>query len=348
MRWLLYGAYGYTGRLIAERAVERGHRPVLAGRRRRRVEAIGERLGLPYRAFGLDEPGALRRGLEDVDLVVHAAGPFSRTAEPMQEACIGTGCHYLDITGEVPVFEHAFGLDGRAREAGVLLLPGVGFDVVPTDCAAVRAAGRVGGASRLEIAFVSGTGPSPGTLKTQIEGVSRPSLIRRQGALVEVPQGSIVREVPFSDRTRTAICIPWGDLSTAYRSTGIPNIRTYMAAPAWLGGVARAATPLLRLGLLRRGIELFVDAFFRGPDPDDRREARSRIWVRAAGGTGEPAVVEYVLPGGYTFTARSAVAAVEWIREGRTREEPSGTTTPGLLFGEDFVDGIDGAGRVTP
>lgn len=346
MTWLLYGAYGYTGRLIARRGREAGTAPVVAGRNPVKTAALARELDVPHRVFALDDPHELRRGLEGVDLVLHAAGPFSGTFRPMVDACLDAGCHYLDITGEIAVLEAAFELDGRARDAGVLILPGVGFDVLPTDCAAVRAARRVDRPDELEIAFVSGTGPSPGTLKSQLEGAARPSRVRRDGVLVDVPHGSVIREVPFSDRRRTAVCIPWGDLSTAYRSTGIGNIRTYMVMPPGLARAGRLLSPLLRLRPLRTILEGAVEVLVSGPDEEDRRGARSRVWARAAAADGRFATVEYVLPDGYTFTARSSVAAVERILEGRLLEAPAGTTTPALLFGEDFAEEIEGVEAV--
>lgn len=346
MTWLLYGAYGYTGRLVARRAVEEGLRPILAGRDPERTRTLADELDLPARVFALDDCRRLAEGLEGVGLVLHAAGPFSRTFRPMVDACLEAGCHYLDVTGEIAVLEAAFDLDVRARGAGVLILPAVGFDVVPTDCAAVRAAGFVDGASRLEIAFVSGTGPSRGTLKSQLEGVTRPAAVRRGGELVEVPHGSIVREIPFADRPRTGVCIPWGDLSTAYRSTGIGDIRTYMVVPPWVARLAGIAAPLLAMPPIRRTLDGLVDRFVTGPDPEARRRSRSRVWARAAAPGGRAGTVEYTLPDGYTFTARSAVAAVDRIRRGALRRDPLGTSTPATLFGPDFVDGLAGVERV--
>lgn len=173
--WLLYGAYGFTGRLIAREAVERGHRPVLAGRDADETAALADALSLEHGVFGLDEEGALREALAGVDAVVHAAGPFSRTWRPMVEACLATGTHYLDITGEVEVFEALHALDGRASDAGVALLPGVGMDVVPSDCLAARLAERLPDATHLELALHSTGGPSRGTARTQVEALGEPA-----------------------------------------------------------------------------------------------------------------------------------------------------------------------------
>ena len=156
--FLLYGSYGYTGRLIAERARELGLTPLLAGRDGAAHAAQGEELGLPVRAFALDDRAALDAALRETPVVLHAAGPFSRTAAPMAEACLRSGRHYLDITGEIAVFEALAARDRQARDAGVMLLPGVGFDVVPSDCLAVHLKRRLPGATQLTLAFQGGSG----------------------------------------------------------------------------------------------------------------------------------------------------------------------------------------------
>ncbi len=134
--WIIYGANGYTGELIAREAVRLGLKPTLAGRNRAKVEALAQELGLGYKAFGLDNVDAVSEQLQGFKLVMHCAGPFSATSKPMMEACIKAGAHYLDITGEISVFELAQSLNSQAEKAYVVLCPGVGFDVIPTDCVA--------------------------------------------------------------------------------------------------------------------------------------------------------------------------------------------------------------------
>ena len=199
MTWMVYGANGYTGQLIAEVAKERGEMPVLAGRSADKVRALAGKLGLPWRAFDLERPD-----LRDVSLVLHCAGPFSATSRPMIDACLSARAHYLDITGEVEVFEAAFERDAEARGRGVVLLPGVGFDVVPSDCLAALLARELPSATRLELAFAPLGRASPGTLKTSIEALPRGGLVRRGGKLVRVPAAYEVREIPFADKRRTA------------------------------------------------------------------------------------------------------------------------------------------------
>ena len=113
MKWMVYGANGYTGRLVAAEAVQRGLKPILAGRNAEEISALGNSLGLETRIFDLEADVASQ--LDDLRLVLHCAGPFSRTSMPMLDACLARGVHYLDITGEIDVFENAWRQDERAR-----------------------------------------------------------------------------------------------------------------------------------------------------------------------------------------------------------------------------------------
>ena len=155
MKWMIYGANGYTGELIARAAVSRGLKPVLAGRSRDKVQALARELGLEARVFSLEDDVRLLTQIKGHDLVLHCAGPFSATAAPMMEACLRANAHYLDITGEIAVFEHAQSLNDRARAAGVVICPGVGFDVVPTDCVAAALKNAMPDATHLALGFDS-------------------------------------------------------------------------------------------------------------------------------------------------------------------------------------------------
>jgi len=342
MSYLIYGAYGYTGTLIAERAVEEGHDPILAGRQEGRLRALAQSLDLEARAVALDEPGRLRDVLDAVPAVLHCAGPFSATSAPMVAACLDTGTHYLDITGEIPVLRALRARDAEAVENDVLLLPAVGFDVVPTDNLAVTLADQGASATTLELAFV-GNGPvSKGTLKTAVEQLGTGGRVRRQGRVVEVPVGWTSRTVPFEDRARTVTSIPWGDVVTAGHSTGIPNVTVYTVLPDGLRRLLPLARPLRGLfsrpplqALLKRAVDRW------GPDPTaaDRERGWTRVWaaVRSADGTRRSAQLRG--PEAYTLTARTAVAAVKRIVE--TPPAP-GFHTPSTALGATFVFGIDG------
>lgn len=342
--WILYGANGYTGALCARRAVESGLSPILAGRRREPVEALAEELGLEARIFALDEAQKLRAAVADTAAVLHCAGPFVRTSRPMVEACLATGTHYLDITGEVTVFETIHQLGDRAAQAAVVLLPGVGFDVVPTDCLAARLAEHLPTATHLELAFAGeGAEWSRGTLKTMVENLPHAGAIRLDGEIVEVPPAYETREIDFPGLGRRfAMTIPWGDVSTAYHSTGIPNIRVFTAVPPKLARRLSRGAALLRLagtppvkGLLKAWIGRTVT----GPDEATRRTARAHVWGRVIDPDGRTVTGGVSTPEGYSLTARSAVECTRRVLAGEV--EP-GSHTPSGAFGAGLVATLPG------
>jgi len=342
VQWLLYGANGYTGELIAREAVRRGQHPILAGRSAAKVEALAKELGCEPRIFALDDPAKIAESLRGAVAVLHCAGPFSRTSAPMVEACLDGGVHYLDITGELEVFEAIMARDAEAKARGVSLLPGVGFDVVPTDCLAATLARRLPDAVELWLAFYSkGSELSRGTLKTMLEGIGDGGAIRRDGRIVRVPIAWDVREIPFSIGKRTAMTIPWGDVSTAYYTTGIPNIRVYSAAsPKAIARARRMArfAPLLALTPVKRLAQKYADRR-TGPGEEKRAAGRMYLWGRAANADGAEVTMTMTTPEGYAFTVLSALAAVEHVVSSPPKP---GSYTPALYFGADFVSNIGG------
>lgn len=343
--WLLYGAYGFTGELIAREAVERGHRPILAGRDGERTRTLAQELGLQTRVFGLDDPIALREGVRGVSAVVHAAGPFSRTWDAMTGACLAEGCHYLDVTGEIDVLEGIQSRDAEVRKAGLHFVPAVGFDVVPTDCAAALAAAEVTDPVELDLAFHGSGGPSRGTARTALERMGGRSAVRKGGRIVPIPLGSVRRDIPFSNRTRPGVAIPWGDVSTAYRSTGIPDIRVFAVLPDRMLRVGRIAGAAMKLPLVRGLALRAVDRLVQGPDAEELAQGYSRVWAEARDAVGDRATVELLTPNGYVLTARATVAAVARVLAGQVRVAP-GVHTPSQAFGADFVLELEGVEQV--
>lgn len=338
MTWMVYGANGYTGRLIAELAVERGVRPVLAGRSLEKVEPIAAALGLEFRAFDLAQA---RTHLEDVDAVVHCAGPFSQTSTAMVDACLKTRTHYLDITGEIDVFEAIGVRDVDARKAGIVLLPGAGFDVVPTDCVAAMLKNALPSATHLDLAFVVGGGASAGTTKTSVEAAAVGGRIRVNGDLRSVRIGHRRRTAYFRSGPREVGSIPWGDVSTAYRSTGIPNITTFTAVPGVLGQLQQVFAPVLQTSLVQN-LAKTVAGKVKGPDERKRANTRAEVFGEAwdAQTKVECAITT---PNAYSLTADAVLRAIAKI-DGVT----PGSHTPSSAFGADFVRELDGvvAGEV--
>lgn len=335
MTWLLYGATGYTGRLIARRATALGQRPVLAGRNAAKLVPLAAELGLEHRVFGLDDPAAIRRGLDGVAAVAHCAGPFARTALPMATACLDSGTHYVDITGEIDVFESLHALNVRAEKAGITVLPGAGFDVVPTDCVAALLAARLPDATQLDLAFLMGGGASPGTARTVLEGAGTGGRIRTGGEIRTVPVGSRQVRAAFPSGSRKVVSIPWGDVSTAYHSTGIPDITTYTWVP--VPTPALAASRLLRLGPLRGVLASAVGKLVRGPGERALSGGRSEVWGRARDAAGNTVTATLTGPNPYSMTADSVLRIM-----GRLPGLPTGFQTPSLALGADYAGTLDG------
>jgi len=344
---VIYGSYGYTGDLIAREAVERGLDPVLAGRNRDKVENQAIRLGCEEEVIDLDDPQELDFLLEDATAVLHCAGPFERTYRPMVESCLRTGTHYLDITGEIGVFEGIHDRDDRAEEAGVMLLPGVGFDVVPTDCTAAHLAERLPDADTLELAFDADVGVSPGTAKTVVGNLDAGGRVRRDGRLRRVPIAHESRTVDFGwgRDGRNAAAIPWGDVSTAYYTTGIENVTVYQSMHPdsernikWAGKLG----PLLGLGPVQSLLTWLVERSVEGPDAEERASEDAYVWGEARTADGERAETRLRVPHTYTTTVETALAAAERVLDG---DAPTGFRTPAGAYGADLVLDVEGAER---
>jgi short subunit dehydrogenase-like uncharacterized protein len=344
---MLYGASGYTGALIAEQAIKRGQQPILAGRSAEKLAPLAEQLGLPYKVFGLDDVNAIANAIADMDVVLHAAGPFIHTSDPMLRACLATKTHYLDITGEIGVFENMFRYQDTALKNNTALIGGVGFDVVPTDCLALFVAQQVNAAHTLEIAFMGLNSVSVGTTKSAIENAPTGGMIRQNGTLQPYPLGKGTKRIRFSHGVYNAMPIPWGDLSTAYRTTGIPNITTYKAISPLFSTLTRLTAPIgqvvLRSGGLRHLALNIVERMTPGPAESIRENDRSYLYARAADKSGviiAEAWLETCEP--YQFTAYSAVEAVMRVDE----LGAAGALTPALAFGADFALAIPGTKRL--
>jgi short subunit dehydrogenase-like uncharacterized protein len=337
MQWMIYGANGYTGELIAREAKKRGLTPILAGRSASKLEPLARELGLQHRSFSLDSPAAVDAGLEGIGLVLHCAGPFSQTSAPMVEGCLRTRCHYLDITGEIPVFEYAHAQRARALQAGVVLCPGVGFDVIPTDCIARALKEALPDATHLALGFDQQAVLSPGTAKTSVEFAGRGGRVRRDGTIVEVPLAHSTRRIDFGNGLKSAMTIPWGDVSTAYYSTGIPNIAVYVPA-SWLvilaAKSAKLVGPLLRLASVITLLQKMVDKRVKGPDSAARERMPAYVWGEAVNAKGETRTARVKTANGYSLTVTGSLEVVQYLLQS---EGKAGAYTPSLLMGSGLI-----------
>jgi short subunit dehydrogenase-like uncharacterized protein len=343
--YLLYGANGYTGRLIAREAVVRGQRPVLAGRNAEAVSALASQLGLEHRVFALEDAAATRAGLEGMTAVLHCAGPFAHTAGPMVDSCLEARVHYLDITGEISVFEMLAARDTEAMAAGIMLLPGAGFDVVPSDCLAAHLHRRLPEANRLALGFHGVGRFSRGTATTIVENLHAGGVIRKGGVLTSVPAAWQTRDIDFGQGPRLAVTIPWGDVSTAYRSTGIGDIEVYTATSRGQLRMMRLSRHLgwaLRSSFVQGLLKRRIRAGPPGPTDEERAKGKTYLWGEVSDSAGNRAVSRLRGPEGYTFTMLTALAAVTRVLAG---DAPPGYQTPSLAYGPDFVLEVPGVER---
>lgn len=347
LRIMIYGAYGYTGKLIAEAARYSHHKVTLAGRNQEKINHIATELQLPGQAFDLIDRDAVAKHLIEIDVVIHCAGPFSATAEAMMQACIKSGTHYLDITGEISVFERAQSLHSDAEAAGIVLCPGVGFDVIPTDCLAVALKAALPKATHLSLGFDSDSGLSPGTAKTSLEGLAKGNLIRQTGLLQTKPLGSITRTVDFGRGEKHAVSIPWGDVSTAYWSTQIENIEVYIPlSPSKVKHLKRLnwVRPLLNIGWLQSFLKKRIGGSIQGPEQSKRDQQQTWVWGEISNAiTGERKTGYVTTANGYNLTTYGAMAVTNHIAK---HGAAGGYYTPATLCGSELVEQLEGSSNI--
>ena len=345
--FLLYGANGYTARLIIDLAESFGLTPILAGRSPAKLKSLAEKYGLIYRVADLTDVSVLDAILPDVSVVLHCAGPFSKTAAPMQQACLRTGTHYLDITGEIDVFEHGMTLHAEAIRQNVMLMSGVGFDVVPTDCMARYLHDRLPDVTHLQLAFFTEGGRlSHGTAQTALEGAGQGGKIRRNGRIEAVPNAQKTLPVDFGNgQLRPCMSIPWGDVSTAFHTTGIPNIETFIGSSTGQIRLAKLGNylgGLLRNGAVQSFLQKQIAKRVTGPDETTRQRARTHVWGKVWNAKGQTVETRLHGPEGYTLTALAALIITKKVLNGDWK---AGYQTPAGLYGADLILEIGGVTR---
>jgi short subunit dehydrogenase-like uncharacterized protein len=348
---MLYGAYGYTGRLLVEEALRRGHRPLLAGRSAEKLQAMAAQSGLKYVAFDLQEATTVLR-LRKPSLVLHAAGPFIDTSAPRVAACLDIGAHYLDITGEIAVFEQTYAQDDPARQRGIALISGVGFDIVPSDCLIHDLLKQVEQPDDVEVAIdglgVSrgeGMGASAGTLKTSLEMIVQGIVARRDGRWVPLKLGAGTRRFRFPHGERVGIPIPWGDLSATYHAARVPNITAYLMVSGIQAQLVRALgsliEPPLHAKIIRRGLGWLIERSITGPSERVRETGRTQLYAKITNRVGQSAEAWLETVEAYRFTAQAGIRAVEQVLNHPLR----GALTPAQAFGADFVFSVGNTTR---
>ena len=345
--FLLYGANGYTGRLITDLATAYGLKPILAGRNEKEIRQMADKYSLDYHILDLADKTKLTGVLSEVPLVLNAAGPFRYTAKQMVEACLESKTHYIDITGEIEVFEMLRSQDQESKQAGILLLPGAGFDVVPTDCMALWLKHQLPTATKLQLAFASaGSGVSHGTAHTMIEGLGMGGAVRQNGKIIPKPLGHKGMWVDFGPKKLFVMSIPWGDVSTAYYTTGIPNIEAFTAAPISVYRSLKFQSMfnwILRTKLIRDLARNKIKSGPAGPSPEKRKSSVSYVWGKVEDEDGNSKSGQMVTPDGYTLTAHSSLIIAKKILHNNLKP---GYHTPAGLYGADLVMEVPGTQRL--
>lgn len=343
MSFLLYGANGYTGKLTAELAAKKGLKPTLAGRNEQAIKKIANELHLPYLIFDLENVDEIAKHLKDFALVLHTAGPFAITSKPMVEACLKSKTHYLDITGEIEVFEWVKSKNEAAKKAGVILMSGVGFDVVPTDCVSDYLKKKLPDANQLQLAFAGlGGSISHGTMTTMLQNLGEAGAERINHKIERKPIANKGMEVDFKKMKTFCATIPWGDVSTAHHTTNIPNIETYTIMPKGTYYFMKGQSlfnPLLRSNFVKKQLQKWVDKNIDGPSRKQNEKGISLVWGKVSNAKGETESINFEGPEGYKLTAEASLVIAQKVIN---QENKAGYHTPAGLFGYELLNDIEG------
>lgn len=339
MSFLIYGASGYTGKLIVERAVKKGLKPTLAGRTESKIKPLAEEHGLDYLIFSLDDVSVIATQLAKFPVVLNCAGPFSKTAKQMIKGCLESGTHYLDITGEIEVFELAKSFHQKAIDKNIIIMSGVGFDVVPTDCMAKYLHTKMPDATHLELAwFGLGGSISHGTMSTMVEGLGRSGAIRENGKIVPKPTGHLGKIIDFGVRKQFAMTIPWGDISTAYNTTGIPNIVVFTGVPKSTYNMMKFQflfNPLVKTNFIKSRIQQYVDKNIVGPTAEQNEKGKSLVYGKVTNANGDVVEARLQTAEGYLLTAEMALIITQKVLADKNLKP--GYHTPAELFGHELI-----------
>lgn len=344
---IVYGAYGYTGELIVEELQSKNLSVLLSGRSESKLSELSKKTGFPYKTVNLNDRDALLNLAQVGIVMIHAAGPFKQTAGAMVEACISAKTHYLDINGDISVFEMIKSYGEQAEKAGIMLLPGTGFDVVPTDCVAMHLKNQMPDAASIKIAFATlGGGISHGTASTVVTRLGEPAQRRENGKLMPIPLGKNGLWVNFGNKTLFCMSIPWGDISTAFSSTGIPNIESFMAVKPGVYKLLKIqglVNWLLRSNMVRRLIQKNIDAKPKGPNAEQRNKGGALVWAQVENPKGETMTASILTPESYNLTAKATVLIAEKILYNQFK---SGYQTPAKAYGENLIFELDGVTKL--
>lgn len=336
---IIYGAYGYSAKLILENLPKKEIKPMLAGRDEYKLRKVANEFDCDFVVFDLEDEEKIKENIQDYHTLLNCAGPFKFTAEKFFKACLETKTNYLDITGEISVLEKAWSFNEQAKENGIVILPAVGFDVIPTDCVAAKLKEQMPEAVSLKLGFEGKEAKmSRGTNLTTLESINEDSKVRKNGKIISVPTGEHTFEIKNDKIEFQGIAIPWGDVSSAYYSTGIPNIEVFFG----VNKAAFASKRLLAAGKSLLGVNFVKDFLMKqiskrmsGPSAYERQKASMIVWGEVENENGEKLYEAYRFIDGYELTGRGAAEAVIRVLN---KEVEKGTQTPSLAFGYKFME----------
>lgn len=293
----VYGATGFTGRLIAHELKRRGAEFLIAGRDRRKLERLsGELGGVPYAAVSVDDPAGLRQMLGPCSVVVACAGPFSLHGEPVVAAAADSGTHYLDTTGEQPFMRMVFDRYGeRAAATGAALVSGMGFDYLPGDLIAALTAEGMGPLEEIVVAYcVNGFAPTHGTALSGLEIMRGGDVVWSDGDWRPAPHSADGGRWRFPDPIgeQRMLRYPAGEQITVPRHVETARVQTLlngMVVPPRLMPLAVASSPLLGFAMrtpLRKAMGAVIRRLPAAPSETDRKKARFTISCEARGRSG--------------------------------------------------------------
>jgi short subunit dehydrogenase-like uncharacterized protein len=293
----VYGATGFTGGLIAAELKRLGADLLVAGRDRAKLERLSEELGgVPFRAVSLDDSAGLWEMLEGCSVLAACAGPFTLHGEPLVEAAVETGTHYLDTTGEQGFMRMVFERYGeRARETGAALVPGMGFDYVPGDLIAAITADGMGPLEEIVVAYcVQGFTPTHGTALSGLEIMRGGDVVWTDGEWRDAPRSADGGRWRFPDPLgeQRTLRYPAGEQITVPRHVETKRVRTLlngMVVPQPLMPLAVTASPLLGVAMrtpLRHAMGTAIRRLPAAPSEEDRKACRFTIGCEARGKSG--------------------------------------------------------------
>ncbi|MEW5843644.1 MAG: saccharopine dehydrogenase NADP-binding domain-containing protein [Bacteroidota bacterium] len=336
---MIYGATGYSAQLILEELISRKVKPILAGRNESGTKKIADKFDCEYRVFDLTDDTRIDKALNDIHTLLNCAGPFRMTAKELIEACLRTKTNYLDITGEIPVMHLAFSMSKRAKKNRIVIMPSVGFDIIPTDCLAKRLSEKMPDAANLKLGLINKRGKiSRGTWLTTLEFLKGMGRIRRDGKLIESPIGEYAINVKLKNFSFSGLSIPWGDVYSSFRSTGIPNGEVYIAMPERVVKFRKLLTLFLkifRIKFVKNFTASYIQKNLTGPSKKERDSAKTYVWGRVENAKGEMIEEVYQVMEGYNLTA---VGAAECTIRILNNSVGPGFYTPSLAFGSAFMD----------